>query len=101
MGLLRYFEGLIYSSYEIGSWKPDPDLFLLAASQLGVAPEHCAVIEDSIPGVWAGIAAGMGVFGFEQANETDSLTSEDVKVFHAMEELPSILQQVATEVETN
>jgi HAD superfamily hydrolase (TIGR01509 family) len=61
-GLLPYFEGRIFSSYEIGSWKPEPDLFLHAARTLGIAPAECAVIEDSQPGIDAGIAAGMFVY---------------------------------------
>ena len=46
----------------IGVFKPDPGLFLHAAQVLGVAPAHCAVVEDSLPGVQAGLAAGMQVF---------------------------------------
>lgn len=61
-GMLPHFEDRIFSSYEIGSWKPEPDLFLHAARALGVAPSECAVIEDSQPGVDAGIAAGMFVY---------------------------------------
>ena len=61
-GLLPFFEGRLFSSYEIGSWKPDPALFLHAAHSLGVNPASCAVVEDSLPGVEAGIAAGMQVF---------------------------------------
>ena len=44
--------------------KPAPDLFLLAASQLGFAPENCFVLEDSPHGVAGGCAAGMTVLGF-------------------------------------
>ena len=44
---------------EVANGKPAPDMFLLAASKLGVAPEECVVIEDSPPGVAAGLAAGM------------------------------------------
>lgn len=66
-GLLSHFEGRIFSSYEIGSWKPEPDLFLHAAQSLGVAPTHCAVIEDSQPGVDAGVAAGMFVYALGDA----------------------------------
>jgi pseudouridine-5'-monophosphatase len=39
--------------------KPAPDIFLLAASELGVAPERCVVVEDTVNGVRAGVAAGM------------------------------------------
>ena len=61
-GLLPYFKGQIYCAYEVGRFKPEPHLFLEAAAGLGVAPENCAVVEDSIPGIQAGLAAGMQVF---------------------------------------
>lgn len=61
-GLLPYFEGRIFSAYEVGHFKPEPQLFLQAAAGLGVAPEQCAVVEDSVPGIQAGLAAGMQVF---------------------------------------
>jgi HAD superfamily hydrolase (TIGR01509 family) len=48
---------------EITHGKPAPDMFLAAAERLGVAPERCAVIEDSPPGVAAGLAAGMRTVG--------------------------------------
>ncbi|NUW38824.1 HAD family hydrolase [Nonomuraea rhodomycinica] len=41
--------------------KPAPDIFLLAAHRLGIAPERCAVYEDSDEGVAAALAAGMTV----------------------------------------
>lgn len=41
--------------------KPAPDIFLLTAHELGVAPARCAVLEDSLAGVTAGHAAGMFV----------------------------------------
>jgi HAD superfamily hydrolase (TIGR01509 family) len=46
---------------EVAHSKPAPDLFLLASERLGVAPEHCLVLEDSEAGVRAGRAAGMKV----------------------------------------
>ncbi len=65
-GLLNFFGTNIYSSYEIGSWKPEPDLFLHAAAQLGVPPAQCAVVEDSNPGIEAGLSAGMTVFAYQR-----------------------------------
>jgi beta-phosphoglucomutase-like phosphatase (HAD superfamily) len=44
--------------------KPAPDLFLYAAEKMGVAPDRCLVIEDSLTGIRAGIAAGMTVWRF-------------------------------------
>ena len=43
--------------------KPHPDLFLMAADRMGIAPSHSIVIEDSVGGVRAGVAAGMTVVG--------------------------------------
>ena len=64
-GLDSFFAGRIFSSYEVGIWKPEPGLFLHVAKELGIPPERCAVVEDSTPGVTAGIAAGMHVFALE------------------------------------
>lgn len=59
-GLTEHFQTTV-SSEEAGRGKPEPDVFLEAARQLGVAPEHCVVIEDSGNGIKAGKAAGMKV----------------------------------------
>ena len=62
-GLRHHFaDEHLFSAYEVGSFKPDPGLFLHAAAALGVPPAECAVVEDSLPGVQAGLAAGMQVF---------------------------------------
>ena len=63
-GLLPHFRARVSSAYDVGAWKPDPDLLLHAASAMGVSPEDCAVIDDSESGMRAGIAAGMQVFAF-------------------------------------
>ncbi len=53
------------SGDEVKKAKPEPDIFLLAANKLGVAPVECLVIEDSSAGVSAGKSAGMYVIGYE------------------------------------
>jgi HAD superfamily hydrolase (TIGR01509 family) len=53
--------GAVVSSDEVATGKPAPDVYLLAATRLGVAPEACLVVEDSLNGVLAGRAAGMFV----------------------------------------
>lgn len=63
-GLLPRFDGHIYSASMVERGKPAPDLFLHAAREMGVAPEHCLVIEDSPAGVRAARAAGMRVFAY-------------------------------------
>ena len=72
-GLLEHFAGRIVSAYEVGAWKPDPELFLHAARSLGVAPEQCAVVEDSGYGIAAGVAAGMQVFALVPAFRSSAL----------------------------
>jgi HAD superfamily hydrolase (TIGR01509 family) len=56
---------------EVEHGKPAPDMFLLAASKLGVTPEHCVVVEDSPPGVAAGRAAGMPTLGVRRDPRID------------------------------
>jgi HAD superfamily hydrolase (TIGR01509 family) len=51
----------VVSSDEVPVGKPAPDVYLLAAARIGVAPERCLVVEDSLNGVLAGRAAGMAV----------------------------------------
>jgi HAD superfamily hydrolase (TIGR01509 family) len=46
---------------EVGHGKPHPEPYLTAASRLGVKPEECVVLEDSVAGVLAGEAAGCAV----------------------------------------
>lgn len=59
-GLQPYFaQHTIFSAYMLNKWKPDPSLFLHAASMMQVAPEHTLVIEDSINGIMAANKAGM------------------------------------------
>ena len=66
-GLLPWLDGRIFSAYEVGSFKPDPGLFLHAARELGVVPQRCAVVEDSPAGIEAGLAAGMTVYALPAA----------------------------------
>jgi HAD superfamily hydrolase (TIGR01509 family) len=63
-GLLDHFDGRIFTASEVENGKPAPDLFLHAALQMGVDPSRCLVIEDSLPGLSAGLAAGMEVWQF-------------------------------------
>ena len=61
-GLLDAFDVTVAGD-EVTNGKPAPDMFLLAAERLGVPPERCIVVEDSPPGVQAGVAAGMHTIG--------------------------------------
>jgi HAD superfamily hydrolase (TIGR01509 family) len=92
-GLLPYFSGNIFSGYDIGSWKPAPELFLHAARALGVSPERCAVVEDSLPGVQAGNAAGMSVFGFAPSGNGGLLAAAGAHPFAHMDGLLPLLRK--------
>jgi HAD superfamily hydrolase (TIGR01509 family) len=76
-GLDQFFAAdRTFSAYDINVWKPRPDLFLYAAQQLNVEPAHCVVIEDSLAGIDAGLAAGMQVIGYSKnaaLNPTDKI----------------------------
>jgi HAD superfamily hydrolase (TIGR01509 family) len=63
-GLWPRFAGRIFSVTQVARGKPAPDVYLFAAKQLGAEPARCVVVEDTPPGVQAGVAAGMTVFGF-------------------------------------
>jgi HAD superfamily hydrolase (TIGR01509 family) len=89
-GLRPFFEGRVFSSYDVGVWKPDPGLFLHAARVMGVAAEDCAVVEDSLFGIQAGLAAGMTVFAF-QPQEVDPRLPGEVTILKNLLELRSLL----------
>jgi len=95
-GLLPFFKESIFSSYEVGIWKPEPGLFLHAARTMGIEPHSCIVVEDSLPGVQAGIAAGMQVFAF-QPHETDPQIPKNVRIVKHLSELNSWLSSDAAE----
>jgi len=94
-GLLERFDPRLFSAAEVQRGKPAPDLFLHAASAMGVACDRCVVVEDSVPGVRAGVAAGMTVLGFSALTSSDALCEAGAAVFDNMSLLPSLLQALA------
>lgn len=89
-GLSRFFEGRVFSSYEVGSWKPDPGLFLHAASVMGFLPTQCAVVEDSAVGIKAALAAGMTAFHFQ--SDAESAVADGAISFADMSFLRGLLR---------
>jgi len=93
-GLLSRFEGRIFSSTdpEVERGKPAPDLFLHAAARIGVAPDRCAVVEDSPFGLIAALDAGMSAFGFAGGvTPTHRLAIRGVTIFDSMADLPHLV----------
>ncbi len=72
LNLADQFEGRVFSASNVARGKPHPDIFLHAAEQLGVRPQECVVIEDSVGGVTAGRAAGATVIGFTAAGHVQA-----------------------------
>lgn len=90
-GLAEKFGENIFSSYQINSWKPDPEIFLFASREMGFSPSECIVIEDSRVGVISAIKGGFTVYGFANENNTQVLQDEGAIVFYSFEELNRLL----------
>lgn len=95
-GLMDYFEGRVFSGHETPRSKPFPDVYLAAMTPLAVTPERCAVVEDTVTGVRAGVAAGATVFGYsppEAGHDAPAalLAAGAARVFTSMTELPLLL----------
>lgn len=90
-GLMPLFEDRLFSGWDVQQSKPDPAIFLMAAEKFGAAPANCIVIEDSVVGVTAGIAAGMKVLGYAPGGGGEKLTALGAHVFTHMEDIPLLL----------
>ena len=88
VGLLPYFEGRVFSGHEMPRSKPHPDVYLAAAQHLAVNPARCLVVEDTVTGVQAGVAAGATVWGYAVLGQGEDLQAAGAKrVFTDMAEL--------------
>lgn len=84
IGLGKYFDATADGN-DITKSKPDPEVFLVAASRLGIHPENCLVIEDAEAGVEAALAGGMHVLGVGSAagSQRASLRAANLSVLSA------------------
>ncbi len=93
-GLFDHFHGRIFSVEDVENGKPAPDVFLHAAEKMGASPGRCAVVEDGVSGVIAGLAAGMTVFGFAGGvTKAEPLSISGSVVFNDMLKLPELLSR--------
>jgi HAD superfamily hydrolase (TIGR01509 family) len=105
-GLASLFGANIFSATQVTHGKPAPDLYLFAATRMGVAPEHCVVIEDSALGVTAARLARMKVIGFTGAahatpDATQRLAAAGARrVISSMADLPATVQCSMSQAET-
>jgi beta-phosphoglucomutase-like phosphatase (HAD superfamily) len=79
LGIRHYFSAVINAS-QISRGKPDPEVFLRAASVLGLAPGHCVVVEDAVSGISAAHNAGMRVIAIAQIMSREALSSADLVI---------------------
>ena len=89
--LLDLFEGKIFSCYDIGSWKPEPEIYLHAASEMGFEPDQCAVIEDSASGIQAAVAGGFPVYARADQKKKNTFEQMGAIPFQHMKELEVLL----------
>jgi HAD superfamily hydrolase (TIGR01509 family) len=91
-GLYERFEGHIFSAVEVPNGKPAPDLFLYAAHQMGVEPDRCVVVEDSVYGVLAARAAGMHVYAYASGLvNPETLRGPETTLFTDMSQLVQLV----------
>jgi len=90
-GLKRYFGERLFSASMVAHGKPEPDIFLYAAEQMGYLPETCVVVEDSPTGVTAAVAAGMRVLAYVADTDAEVLRIAGAQPFAEMAALPALL----------
>jgi HAD superfamily hydrolase (TIGR01509 family) len=90
--LLRHFDDrALFSAYSVPRGKPHPDLFLHAATEMGVDPSACLVVEDTPSGVTAAVSAGMRVLGYAADSDEQALRSAGAETFHSFDDLSGLL----------
>jgi HAD superfamily hydrolase (TIGR01509 family) len=100
VGLYDRFAPHIFSAVQVKHGKPAPDLFLFAAEQMKVSPARCLVIEDSVAGIAAALAAGMTVLGYHggshcRPGHADALLAAGATVaFDDMRQLAGLIGKI-------
>jgi HAD superfamily hydrolase (TIGR01509 family) len=91
MGLVETFRGRAFSRDDVDRPKPAPDMFRAAAEACGVSAHGCVVVEDSVTGARAGIAAGCRVLGYGHGAHQAALAAVGAEPFDDMRDLPALL----------
>jgi HAD superfamily hydrolase (TIGR01509 family) len=86
IGCKRYFSTIV-SAEDVTLGKPDPSIFLLVASRLGMAPGKCVVFEDALFGIEAARRAGMKCVAVATTFPAEQLTKDTNRVVHRLDEL--------------
>jgi beta-phosphoglucomutase len=87
--------GAVVTGMDVTRGKPDPQVFLIAAERLGIAPQNCAVVEDAPAGVAAAHAAGMKAIGFASTGRSrQELAEADLVIDGLVELSPEVFRRV-------
>ena len=97
-GIEDYF-ALVLGGERIKKGKPEPEIFLTAAAELGVVPQHCMVLEDSRPGIAAASAAGMMPVMVPDLQQPDEAMSKACRLIapslvEVLEKMPELLAEL-------
>ncbi|GLQ72096.1 HAD family hydrolase [Vibrio sp. vnigr-6D03] len=88
-----FFHNAIYSAFDANSWKPEPDLLLYAALNMGVSPKECIYVDDTLKGVEAGIKARMQTYYYRPSQPEYQVDHELVHTISNIEELLKSLEE--------
>jgi HAD superfamily hydrolase (TIGR01509 family) len=91
LGLDAVFAGRAFSFEDVPRPKPAPDIYLAAARACGADPGACVVVEDSLLGAKAGVAAGCRVLGLTRESDAAVFRALGAEPFARMAELPALL----------
>jgi len=91
LGFAEVFGARVFSFEDVAEAKPAPDIYLAAAAACGAPPAECVVVEDSLLGARAGIAAGCRVLGFCRDTDASVLAAVGAEPFARMEDLPRLI----------
>ncbi|WP_136255662.1 HAD family hydrolase [Onishia niordana] len=95
-GLSDYFGDRLFSGYTAQCWKPDPCLYLHAATLMGYEARECVAIDDSTVGVKAALAAGMQVIHLNRFPDVETTPEGAIQISN-MHQLPTVIAHLAHE----
>lgn len=87
LGIAPYFQGMT-TSEDVDRGKPDPQVFLVAASKIDLLPSRCVVFEDALVGIEAGLAAGMHVIAVTTTHPAAELSKAHL-VVDRLDQIPA------------
>ena len=90
-------EAYVITGDEVQQGKPHPDIYLGAAKKLGISPEACLAIEDSLAGIAAGKAANMRVAAIPDRRFVDpqEYEKETDYVLGSLSEIAALIRRVS------